>query len=99
MCEQLEDLNVAFDLIHFHPVYRNTLPQNARLHNIPVVETYHGMWHDDLNKHAGLLDAIITVSEGIKLNLQKRLNRLHERYYVIPNGYDSELFKNRSFTI
>ena len=30
MCEQLEDLNVAFDLIHFHRVYRNTLPQNMR---------------------------------------------------------------------
>ena len=96
--QQLEDLNVAFDLIHFHPgLSKYPATKYARLHNIPIVETYHGMWHDDLNKHAGLLDAIITVSEGIKLNLQKRLKRLYERYYVIPNGYDSELFKTPVF--
>lgn len=90
---QLKDLNIKFDLIHFHPgLSKYPAVKYAREHDIPLVETYHGMWHDDLNKHAGKLSAIITVSESIKLNLQSRLKRLHDRYYVIPNGYDSSLF-------
>lgn len=91
--QQLEELNVKFDLIHFHPgLSKYPAIKYGRAHNIPLVETYHGMWHDDLNKHAGKLSAIVTVSEGIKLNLQSRLKRLYDRYYVIPNGYDSRLF-------
>lgn len=78
--EQLENLNVKFDLIHFHPgLSKYSALKYGRENNIPLVETYHGMWHDDLNKHAGKLDAIVTVSEGIKLNLQSRLKRLHDR--------------------
>ncbi|CAM4186821.1 glycosyltransferase family 4 protein [Jeotgalicoccus halotolerans] len=91
--EQLENMNVKFDLIHFHPgLSKYPALKYGWENDIPLVETYHGMWHDDLNKHAGKLDAIVTVSEGIKLNLQSRLKRLHDRYYVIPNGYDSSLF-------
>lgn len=96
--QQLEDLNVKFDLIHFHPgLSKYPAIKYGRDYNIPLVETYHGMWHDDLNKHAGKLNAIVTVSEGIKLNLQSRLKRLYDRYYVIPNGYDSSLFETPVF--
>lgn len=91
--EQLENMNVKFDLIHFHPgLSKYPALKYGWENDIPLVETYHGMWHDDLNRHAGKLDAIVTVSEGVKLNLQSRLKRLHDRYYVIPNGYDSSLF-------
>lgn len=92
--EQLEALDVTFDLIHFHPgLSKYAAIKYGQKYNIPLVETYHGMWHDYLNKHAGKLSAIIPVSEGIKLYLQSRFRRLYDRYYVIHNGYDSHLFK------
>ncbi|HLR66797.1 MAG TPA: glycosyltransferase family 4 protein [Virgibacillus sp.] len=89
----IENVDVAFDLVHFHPGPSKYPALNyAEKYNVPLIETYHGIWLDDLEEHIDQLDAIITVSEGIKNHLQSRIDTHHEKYYVMPNGYDSSLF-------
>src|SRR5699024_6359514 len=61
-------------------------------YSCPLIETYHGIWLDGLEDHIDQLDAIVTVSEGIKNHLQSRIDAHYEKYYVMPNGYDSSLF-------
>lgn len=91
--ENIENTGVAFDLIHFHPgPSKYPALKYAEKYKVPLIETYHGIWMDDLEDHIDQLDAIITVSEGIKNHLQKQIDRQHEKYYVMPNGYDSTLF-------
>lgn len=95
---KIEDLNTKFDLIHFHPgLSKYAALHYGRKHNIPLVETYHGMWADDLGKHIGKLSALVTVSEGIKKYLQSRVKKQYEKYYVMPNGYNAELFNVARF--
>ncbi|MFC3420059.1 glycosyltransferase family 4 protein [Salinicoccus hispanicus] len=94
----IEDTDVYFDLIHFHPgPSKHSALMYGRKHNVPIIETYHGMWHDELRKHIDQLNAVITVSEGIKANLQSKVKKHHEKYYVMPNGYDRKLFKRPKF--
>src|SRR5699024_7368831 len=89
----IENVDVAFDLVHFHPgPSKYPALKYAEKHQVPLVETYHGIWLDDLEEHIDQLDGIVTVSEGIKNHLQSRIDTHHEKYYVMPNGYDSNLF-------
>lgn len=91
--ESIENVGIAFDLVHFHPgPSKFPALKYAEKYNVPLIETYHGIWMDDLEDHIDQLDAIITVSEGIKNHLQNQINKHHEKYYVMPNGYDSTLF-------
>src|SRR5699024_265151 len=91
--ENIENTGVLFDLVHFHPgPSKYPALKYSGKYDIPLIETYHGIWMDDLEDHLDQLDAIITVSEGIKNHLQKQIDRHHEKYYVMPNGYDSSLF-------
>src|SRR5699024_6139257 len=91
--ESIENVDVSFDLVHFHPgPSKYPAVKYAEKYNVPLIETYHGIWLDDLEEHIDELDAIITVSEGIKSHLQSRIDKHCEKYYVMPNGYDSSLF-------
>src|SRR5699024_228474 len=89
----IEDIAVAVDLVPFHPAPSKFPALNyAEKYNVPLIQTYHGIWLDDLEEHIDRLDAIVTVSEGIKDHLQSRIDAHYEKYYVMPNGYDSNLF-------
>ncbi|TVT28889.1 glycosyltransferase family 4 protein [Salinicoccus cyprini] len=96
--ESIENTSVNFDLIHFHPGRsKHAALKYGRKYEIPMVETYHGMWADELRKHIRHLSAVITVSEGVKGYLQNSISKYHERYYVMPNGYDTERFNQPIF--
>src|SRR5699024_4284822 len=89
----IENVGVAFDLLHCHPgPSKYPAPKYAEKHNAPLSGTYHGTWLAEREEHIARLDAIVTVSEGIKKHLQGRIDTHHEKYYVMPNGYDSNLF-------
>lgn len=89
----IENTGVLFDLVHFHPgPSKYPALKYAEKYKVPLIETYHGIWLDGLGTHIGRLDAIVTVSEGIKNHLQNRIDAHHEKCYVMPNGYDSSLF-------
>ena len=91
--ESIEYVDVAFDLVHFHPgPSKYPALKYAEKYSVPLIETYHGIWLDGLEDHIDQLDAIVTVSEGIKNHLQSRIDAHYEKYYVMPNGYDSSLF-------
>ena len=91
--ESIENVGVAFDLVHFHPgPSKYPALIYTEKYNIPLIETYHGIWLDGLGAHIEQLDAIVTVSEGIKNHLQNQIDGHREKYYVMPNGYDSRLF-------
>ncbi|WP_411843724.1 glycosyltransferase family 4 protein [Salinicoccus sp. HZC-1] len=91
--QSIEEVGVAFDLVHFHPgPSKHPALKYAEKYDVPLIETYHGIWMDDLEKHIYHLDALVTVSEGIKNHLQNQIDNYHEKYYVMPNGYDSTLF-------
>lgn len=91
--ESIEEVGVAFDLVHFHPgPSKYPALKYAERYDVPLIETYHGIWMDSLEDHIDQLDAIVTVSEGIKNHLQNQIDDYHEKYYVMTNGYDSNLF-------
>lgn len=95
---KIEAVAINFDLIHFHPGPSKTSAlKYGRKHNIPMVETFHGMWHDHLNKYIRHLSAVVTVSEGIRNYLQSRIKNYHEKYTVLANGYDPKLFRQPCF--
>jgi len=96
--KSIEEIGVIFDLIHFHPgPSKYSALEYSKKYHIPLIETYHGTWLDGLQKHIHHLSAIITVSDGIKKHLQNRISDYNEKYHVMPNGYDTNLFSHPSF--
>lgn len=107
--KNIEKCNVNFDLIHFHPgPSKNAVLEYAEKYQVPIIETFHGTWSDAIYRHIHRLNAIITVSGSIRDYLQNRINNNADRYkiqqnsyddkfHVIPNGFDPDLFSNPSF--
>jgi len=105
--EQILDKNEEkkFDLIHAHGMY-NFIPSGlvamelSKKYNIPFVVTLHGSdinyrmnWRKDL--YLNVLEnaaKCIFVSNGL-LNKAKSYGYSGKNAVVIPNGYDSEIFK------
>jgi len=105
--EQILDKNKEkkFDLIHAHGMY-NFIPSGlvamelSEKYNIPFVVTLHGSdinyrmkWRKEL--YLNVLESAakcIFVSNGL-LNMAKSYGYSGKNAVVIPNGYDSEIFK------
>lgn len=87
-----------YEIIHTHPFASRkvAVPLSQKL-GIPIVLTIHGMYDDELNNYIEKIDAVFTVSEGIKDNLKKHVEKFHEKIMVIPNGVNRSLFKPNKF--
>lgn len=92
--KDIESSGIHFDIIHAHPgPSRNTALHYSVKHSIPAIMTYHGMWLDSLNQYIDKLSAVICVSEGIKYFAQQKLSHGHEKLFVMPNGYNDDLYE------
>lgn len=96
--ELLENSNLNLDIIHFHPGKGRfvALDYSAK-YNIPLVYTVHGKWHGQLNLFIKQLDAVITVSEGVNDYIKSKIPTSHEKFHIIQNGYDTNIFSNPDF--
>lgn len=83
-----------YDVIHTHPgPSRKVALKLARVLDIPLFATFHGMWYDSVYLHADKYSAMFPVSEGVKDFIKLKLENHHEKLIVMPNGVNKELFK------
>lgn len=83
------------DLIHSHPFASRELGMiAAQVLGLPCVVTMHGKYLDKLSQNIDKLDAVLTVSEGIRHYLLTNGEVGHpEKFYVVPNTPNANLFK------
>ncbi|MBB3142615.1 glycosyltransferase family 4 protein [Halomonas organivorans] len=83
------------DLVHVHPfVSRQLGVMVSRILGLPCVATMHGKYSDVLPSQIDYLDAVFTVSEGIRHYLLTEGGVQHpEKLHVVPNTPDAKLFK------
>ncbi|WP_179888389.1 glycosyltransferase [Marinobacter sp. LV10MA510-1] len=83
-----------FDLVYAHPFAARTFGQAVadRLY-IPFILTLHGKYTDDLARYIDKVAAVLTVSPGIRDFLQGENVGVPEKFHVVPNVPDTELFK------
>lgn len=94
----INDVDVKFDIVHTHPgPARKAALHYAKQHDIPLVMTFHGMWSDSLRLYHERINSIVCVSEGVKDFIKSQSESIEDKCYVVPNGYDSELFNYPSF--
>lgn len=97
----LEQLNDArpFDIVHAHPFQsREILHYFSKRNNIPFILTIHGQYDDELAKYHEDVDVILTVSEGIKDYVLKRVEgvsgeKIHVLYNAVNDVYASPIFQ------
>ena len=82
------------DLVHAHPFAARELGMIAsQVLGLPCVVTMHGKYPDALPQAIGQLDAVFTVSEGIRQYLLTEGEVTHpEKLHVVPNTPDARLF-------
>nr|WP_276316653.1 glycosyltransferase family 4 protein [Halomonas flagellata] len=83
------------DLVHAHPFMARRLGMiAARVLGLPCVVTMHGKYLDSLPRTIAQLDAVFTVSEGIRhyLLTEGEVGQ-PEKLQVVPNTPDARLFK------
>lgn len=83
------------DLIHAHPFASRRLGMiTAQVLGLPCVVTMHGKYADGLAQTIDRLQAVFTVSEGIRHHLlTKESVGRPEILHVVPNTPDTKLFK------
>lgn len=83
------------DLVHAHPFAARRLGMiAAQVMGLPCVVTMHGKYLDDLPKTIDQLDAVFTVSEGIRHHLLTEGGiEAPEKLHMVPNTPDAKLFK------
>lgn len=97
--ELIEGSNQIFDIIHFHPgKARHIALEYGEKYSIPLIYTVHGKWHGQLNQFIEKLSAVISVSEGVSDYIKSSINRDHEKFFVIPNGFDPDLYISNNKT-
>ncbi|OOE39346.1 hypothetical protein BZG00_10695 [Salinivibrio kushneri] len=86
---------VPFDIIHAHPfLSRQLAVVIGQCLAVPVIETMHGQYLDQLPNTIAQLDAVVCVSEGIKQYLFTEQSGLPaEKFFVVPNVPDVTQFK------
>ena len=97
----LEQLNEArpFDIVHAHPFQsREMLHYFSKRNNIPFILTIHGQYDDELATYHEDVDVILTVSEGIKDYVLKRVEgvaseKVHVLYNAVNDVYVSPVFQ------
>ncbi|RTR05137.1 glycosyltransferase family 4 protein [Halomonas nitroreducens] len=84
-----------FDLVHAHPFASRQLGvMVSRILGLPCMVTMHGQYPDALPSQIDHLDAVFTVSEGIRHYLLTEGGVEHpEKLHVVPNTPDAKLFK------
>lgn len=84
-----------FDIIHAHPFLSRQLAiAIGQCLAVPVIETMHGQYLDQLPNTIAQLDAVVCVSEGIKQYLLTEQSHLPaEKFFVVPNVPDIKQFK------
>lgn len=93
----LEESKQFFDVIHFHPgKARHIALSFGEKYNIPLVYTVHGKWHGQLNQFIDRLSAVVSVSEGVNDYTKNSINMYHEKFHVVPNGFDTDLYNSVS---
>jgi len=104
----IKDNNLKFDLIHAHTIFPSGYV-GAKLKEKfckPLIITGHGGdvynlpfrnddWNKKIRKILNETDHIITVS-GNNYKMLKQLDLSDDKISIIPNGYDSDLFKDIS---
>ncbi len=99
----LEQLNDArpFDIVHAHPFQsREILHYFSKRNNIPFILTIHGQYDDELEKYHEDVDIILTVSEGIKDYVLKRVEgvsseKIHVLYNAVNDVYAPPIFQSK----
>lgn len=83
------------NLVHSHPFASRQLGlMAAQVLGLPCVVTMHGKYLDALSQTIGQLDAVFTVSEGIRHYLLTEGGVAQpEKLHVVPNTPDARLFK------
>ncbi|WP_334064980.1 glycosyltransferase family 4 protein [Limimaricola cinnabarinus] len=84
----------SIDLIHAHPFASRRLGLiAAQVLGLPCVVTMHGKYLDALPHTVGKLDAVFTVSEGVRHYLLTEGGVAYpEKLHVVPNTPDCQLF-------
>lgn len=82
------------DLVHAHPFSSRKfgLALADRL-DTPFILTFHGKYTDDLAHYIGKAAAVLTVSPGIRDFLLSENVGAPEKFHVVPNVPDTELFQ------
>lgn len=89
----LENHENNFDIIHFHPGRARLVAlEYGQKYDIPLIYTVHGKWHGQLNQFIDKVSMVITVSSGVSDYIKSTLNVSPEKFHVIPNGFDPELY-------
>lgn len=97
--ETITSSGTDYNLIHFHPGKSKDVALSfGEKYQIPMIVTFHGMFHDNINNYIDNLKAVVTVSEGIRDNLFRFTTKGKEKFKVIPNGYNSDIYGTPSFS-
>jgi len=95
-CKQIKEAtNSDIDIIHTHPGDgRKVALMLSRELNVPLVMTIHGKWTNSISNYIEDVEAVFTVSEGIRQKVIEECEGDYEKVFVIPNSYTYPLTKN-----
>lgn len=87
---------LPIDIVHSHPFASRELGMIvSQVLGLPFVLTMHGKYLDNLPTVIGKIDAVFTVSEGIRQYLLvDGAVQFPEKFSVVPNTPDTELFRS-----